>query len=97
MVSDNPLDAVAQQDHVPLNNQCQRQADQFELTQQLCKVDGNSFFHRFVLYQDQRVDLPTDSIPDLNQHPVKLQGQSHFAFNPVLTSSQFVRQASLIG
>jgi hypothetical protein len=50
MVSDHPLDTIAKQDHVPVDNQPQRQAAQFEVSQQLCQVDGKNFFYRFVLY-----------------------------------------------
>jgi len=49
-------------------------------------VDGRSFFP-VLFFEDQLVDSDIDSIPHLDQHPFKLQGQSHFAFNPVLRSS----------
>ena len=96
MVPNHALQAVPEQDHVPVDNQPQRQPAQFQISQQLAKWSGRIFSTVLIFHQDQLVDSHIDAIPYLNQYPLKLQGKSHFTFHSALTSSEFMGQAGLL-
>ena len=72
MVSGYPLDAVAQQNHAPIDDQPQRQAAQLQVCQQLTEVDGKNFFDRLVFHQHLLVDSHVDARTDLNKQLFKL-------------------------
>ncbi len=90
VISNHTLDAITQQDYVPIDDQAQGQATQFQISKQLGQMDRKNLFYSLILHEDQLVNSHVNTIADLDESSLKLQRHGYFTFNLALSPSQLV-------